>query len=201
MSAPSDHQLNYSVVSLSSLADNKYELLRNRVMERLGEFKCARSTHLQQYARQNVTKWEKHGHSRTYVFIAPLGDSDIVVPAFFAVGMNMMDLSEADRSVKKKISGAISQLQTGAFCITEFARSDEFSSAQLPGHVILDEARNVICEARKYVGGRYLVVDSQRDVFEKFYSKHGFREIGLAQQPAGMEDSDFVTSCCVIKDW
>lgn len=97
--------------------------------------------------------------------------------------------------------GNITQEQTGAFCITELARDDNFSTVQIPGSLILDEAKNVIREARGYIGGRYLVVDSQREVFESLYAKHGFKEIGLAEKPRGMEDSDFVTSCCVVKDW
>jgi len=188
------------VASLSSLDDDKYRPLLERVMERLSEFKCDRSEHLQDYARSAVKKWENHGHSRTYVFIAAQGD-DIVVPAFFAVGMNVLNLSNASRSAKKKLMGTISQEQTGAFCITELARSDDFTSEELPGSTILDEAKNVVREARKYVGGRFLVVDSQDAVFESLYSKHDFKRIGLAEAPRGMEGSEFVTSCCVIKDW
>lgn len=188
------------VVSLASLNTPKYALLQERVMEKLSEFNCFRSPHLEEYARVSVAKWENHGHSKTYVFIVADGD-DIAVPAFFAVGMNVLDLSAATKTARKKLMGSISQAQTGAFCITELARSDEFTSLQLSGETILNEARNVIRSARSFVGGRFLVVDSRREVFEKLYSKQGFREIGLATRPKGMEDADFVTSCCVIKDW
>lgn len=170
-------------------------------MELLREFKCERSSHLQEYARDKVSTWENHGHSRTYVFIAPGENGDITVPAFFAVGMNVLNFASASGSAKKKLMGNISQEQTGAFCITELARSDDFSPVQLPGETILNEAKNVIREARKYIGGRFLVVDSQKAVFDNLYSKHDFKVISLAKNPGGMDDADFVTSCCVIKDW
>lgn len=200
MTDQSGGTLDYDVVSLDSLADEKYALLRERVMECLREFKCSRSSHLEDYARRAVSLWEAHGHSRTYVFLAPHGD-DIAVPAFFAVGMNVLSFENATPSAKKKLRGSISQDQTGAFCITELARHDDYSSEQLPGSVILDEAKSVVREARKFIGGRYLVVDSTEAVFESLYSNYGFKKIGLKEPPKGMEDLEFVTSCCVIKDW
>lgn len=193
-------RLDYDVVSLESLAGSRYTLLRERVMQRLGEFKCSRSPHLQDYAQRAVSRWEKHGHSRTYVFLIADGD-DIAVPAFFAVGMNVLNFEDASKSIKRKLMGDFSQDQTGAFCITELARHDSYSSEQLPGSVILDEAKAVVREARQFVGGRYLVVDSTQAVFDALYSKYGFKRIGLKEPPKGMEGLDFVTSCCVIKDW
>jgi hypothetical protein len=192
--------IEYAVTSLSSLDDEKYSSLKDRVFERLANFECSRSSHLQEYARSAVHRWEEHGHSKAYVFVSAVED-DIDVPAFFSVGMATLDLSEASAASKKKIMGNISLEQTGAFSIAELARSDRYSSSQLPGTVILDEAKEVIRRARGYVGGRFLVVDSRPSVFESLYQPQGFKKIGLAKPPIGMEDSDFVTSCCVIKDW
>lgn len=180
--------------------DPKYQTLYGRVKERLQEFKCSRSAHLEKYARNAVDRWERNGHSRTYVFLTAKGD-DIDVAAFFAVGMNVISFSAISKSKKKLLMGDFFVEQTGAFCITELARSDDYSPSQLPGSKILDEAKVVVKRAREYVGGRFLIVDSRREVFNGLYSKHDFKEMGLATPPAGMESEDFVTSCCIIKDW
>lgn len=192
--------IEFDVTSLSSLDDEKYAPLKKRVLERLQNFECSRSPHLQDYARTAVHRWERHGHSKTYVFISAFED-DIDVPAFFSVGMATLDLSEVSKTLRKRIMGDFSVEQTGAFSIAELARSDDYTASQLPGTVILDEAKEVIRRARGYIGGRFLVVDSKPAVFDTLYKPQGFKQIGLAKAPKGMEDSDFVTSCCVIKDW
>ena len=97
--------------------------------------------------------------------------------------------------------GDISFEQTGAFSIAELARADDFSNAQLSGATILDEAKSVIKKARGLIGGRFLVVDSRKDIFDRLYEPAGFRLVDIAEPPQGMEDVDFVTSCAVIKDW
>lgn len=193
--------LTYDVFSLASVEAGAYQPLRDRVYECLERFECARSPHLEQFARQKVRKFEHHGNSRTYVVIVPEGEGNIDVAAFFTVGMSSLNLAAASKSLRQKLSGDISIESTGAFAIAELARSDRYSSNDLPGSVILDEAKNVIRKAREHVGGRFAVVDAQPEIFEKLYEPAGFREIHPAQAPRGMEDKDFVTACCVIRDW
>ncbi|MFF1540513.1 hypothetical protein ACFVWL_10555 [Microbacterium sp. NPDC058269] len=188
------------VVALSSLNDDRYQDLRDAVMQRLGEFDCSRSTHLQNFARGEVHRREAHGHSRTYVMITPEGSEGIDVAAFFTVGMASLDLTKASRSQKNKLSGEFSMDQTGAYSIAELARSDRYSAASLPGPVILRHALSVIESARSLVAGRFVVVDSQRPVFESLYAPAGFKELSVAPSPRGMEDKQFLTSCCVLRD-
>lgn len=169
--------------------------------ERLKAFECVRSEHLQAFARNTVAKWEKHGHSRTYVLINPVGDGDIDVAGFFTVGMTALDYSNATSSLRKKLSGAVTSERTGAYSIAELARADRYSSDDLPGSVILSEAKRVIGEARQYVAGRFVVVDCQPKVFANLYQPAGFRQIDVAKPPVGMEEHDFITACCLVKDW
>lgn len=166
----------------------------------MAEFACEKSAHLQEFARGKVAKWESHGHSRTYVMLVA-ADERIDVAAFFTIGMAMLDMENVDPKLVKRLSGEISTPRTGAFSIAELARSDAFSTAQLPGSVILDEAKAVILEARKLIGGRFVVVDSRPEVFERLYQPAGFRVIARAEAPRGMEDAEFVTSCAVAKNW
>lgn len=200
MSCDTD-RIPYDVVALGDLADDRYRVLADRVRERLQAFECARSTHLQSFARSNVHRYEGHGHSRTYVLITPTPDGDVDVPAFFTVGMTALDLSAASRAARKKLMGDISLDQTGAYSLAELARSDNYGPEQLPGNVILDEAKEVVKRARQYVAGRFLVVDARPEVFQHLYQPAGFREIKVAKAPRGMEDTDFITACAVIKDW
>jgi hypothetical protein len=196
--APSE-RLDYEVFPLSLLLQERFGNVSRIVKERLAAFNCKRSPHIQEFARGAVHRWEKHGHSRTYVLLT--GEVDFQVPGFFTVGMTSLDFSRASRRTRERLMGDISMEQTGAFSIAELARSDDFTNAQLPGSVILDEAKAVISRARAWVGGRFLVVDSRQEIFDRLYQPAGFKQIDVATPPIGMEDTSFVTSCAVIKDW
>ncbi|MBF4575045.1 hypothetical protein [Frondihabitans sp. VKM Ac-2883] len=198
---PSPDRVAYSVFALSDLEGDTYQPLREAVRERLASFECARSPHLQEFARSKVKGWESHGHSRTYVLVCAAGDEGIDVPAFFTVGMTSIDFTKASSGIRKKLSGSISMLQTGAYTIAELARSDRFTGEQLPGSVILDEAKEIIRQSRALIAGRFLVVDAQVKVFESLYRPAGFKQLAIAEPPMGMPDEDFVTGCAVIRDW
>lgn len=188
------------VVALSSLSDERYTPLRDEVMRRLEAFECHRSSHLQSFARGEVHRRESHGHSRTYVMITPGDEDGIDVAAFFTVGMASLDITKASGSQQKKLSGDFSMQQTGAYSIAELARSDKYSGEELPGQVILRSALSVIEGARSLVAGRFVVVDSQMPVFKALYEPAGFKRISVAPSPRGMEDKEFLTSCCVLRD-
>ncbi|UOE43086.1 hypothetical protein [Agromyces larvae] len=201
MSGPQQPAIEYDVFALSDIAQDKYSTLRDRVHERLAAFDCSRSTHLQNFARSEVHRWEAHGHSRTYVLITPDDEYGIEVAGFFTIGLTSLDFSNASNSARKRLMGSITMEQTGAYSIAELARSDRYSNHQLPGTILVDEAKQVVKRARSYVAGRFLVVDAQQKVFERLYEPAGFRHVSVAEAPRGMEDRDFITACCVIKDW
>lgn len=201
MSDTADELIAYDVVALSELEDPSYEVLKVAVRQALDRFECGRSGHLQEFARSNVHKYERHGHSRTYVFITPVEGDGIDVPAFFTVGMTSLDLSKATNSQKKRLSGDISMDTTGAYSIAELARSDRYKNSQLPGSAILKEAMHVVRQARVHVGGRFAVVDARKEVFDQLYEPAGFKRLHVTDPPIGMESIDFLTACCVVKDY
>lgn len=201
MTGSNSARISYSVFALADLEDDKYEPLRHAVLARMAEFECSRSTHLQAFARRKVHDYESHGHSRTYVLVCPDDDEGIDVPAFFTVGMTSLDYREVSSTLKKRLNGNITVEHTGAYAIAELARSDRYTRAQLPGEVILDEAKEIIRQSRQLIAGRFLVVDAQRKVFEALYMPAGFRRLSIAEAPLGMPDAEFVTGCCLIKDW
>lgn len=193
-------RIEYDVFALAEIRQEKYQVLADAVDERLSQFRCERSVHLQDFARVKVRKWEAHGHSRTYVIVTPRDDT-VDVAGFFTVGMTALNFENAGANVRKKLMGDVSLSQTGAYSIAELARSDEYSSAQLPGATILDEAKEVIKRARSYVAGRFVVVDARTEVFDRLYAPAGFKKIDVAKPPIGMDDVPFVTACAVVKDW
>ena len=192
--------IEYDVFALADVQQEKYRVLAETVDERLSTFRCERSPHLQDFARSSVQKYERHGHSRTYVLVTPRDDT-IDVAGFFTVGMTALNLQKATSSARKRLMGDVSVVQTGAYSIAELARSDDYSSEQLPGRVILDEAKEVIRRARGYIAGRFVVVDAREEVFSHLYEPAGFRKIHLAEAPRGMAGIPFVTACAVVKDW
>lgn len=192
----------YDVFALSDLDDGRYADLRDAVAARLSSFECHRSPHLQDFARGKVQSWESHGHSRTYVLVCPDGDEGIDVPAFFTIGMTSLDLTRAGNNLRKRLNGSHSMSHTGAYTIAELARSDRYSSEQLPGAVILDEAKEIIRQSRLLVAGRFLVVDAQEKVLQALYEPAGFKRLGLAERPPqDMDDTEFITAVAIIKDW
>lgn len=193
--------VNYDVFALSDLEGEQYEPLRDAVAERLRNFKCERSPHLERFAREKVQSWEDHGHSRTYVLVCPDGDEGIDVPAFFTIGMTGLDLTAVSKGLRKKLHGSITLNHTGAYTIAELARSDAYSSEQLPGSTILAEAHLIVRQSRQLIAGRFLVVDAQQKVFDALYGPAGYKQIGLASPPQDMPDAEFITACAVIKDW
>lgn len=201
MSSADNERVQYDVFALADVQQEKYQLLAERVNERLEAFTCERSPHLQKFARSSVKRYEAHGHSRTYVLITPVEEGGIDVAGFFTVGMTALNLSQAKGSARKSLMGDITLDQTGAYSIAELARSDDYTSAQLSGSTILDEAKEVIKRARSYVAGRFVVVDAREEVFEHLYKPAGFRKIDVAKSPLDMQDVAFVTACAVIKDW
>ena len=193
-------RIEYDVFALADIRQDKYKILAEHVEAGLAEFRCARSPHLENFARTQVAKFESHGHSRTYVLITE-ADGGIDVAGFFTVGMTALNLSKASNSARRKLMGSVSSEHTGAYSIAELARSDDYSSAQLPGSVILDEAKAVIKKARNFVAGRFLVVDARPEVFHHVYEPAGFRKIDVAKPPRDMPDVEFITACALIKDW
>ncbi|WP_455133634.1 hypothetical protein [Microbacterium aurum] len=193
-------RISYDVFALADIRHEKYRDLSDAVDQRLAEFRCHRSAHLQDFARAKVRKWEGHGHSRTYVIVTAREDS-IDVAGFFTVGMTALNFENAAPSVRKKLMGDVSMSHTGAYSIAELARADDYSSEQLPGATILDEAKGVIKRARAYVAGRFVVVDARVEVFERLYAPAGFKRVDVASPPIGMDDVEFVTACAVVKDW
>lgn len=192
--------IDYDLVSLSSLDSDENLALRQRVNESLGEFSCTKSPTLERLARKDLWRREGHGSGRTYLFLTYQRDT-IDVAGFFTVGMGAVDLSGVSNSARKKLLGDFSAHYVAGFLIAGLARSDSYAGDQLPGSVILDEAKRVIANARIHVGGRYVIVDAQPAVFEKLYQPVGFLDVKVANPPLDQSDQIFRTYMMKIKDW
>ena len=194
--------LTYDVISYSWLFKNADDDTRQEISEMLTRFECARSPHLEHFARAEIARYERHGNSRSYLLLTELSAGHLEIAGFFAVGISTLDLSKTSRSQRKKFSGDFSQTESvGAYSIAQLARSDKFTSAEIPGTTILREATTVITRARSHVAGRFAVVDAQPKIVDELYSEVGFRVVHGAKAPRGMEDREFVTAACVIRDW
>ena len=201
MNRSTQERLEYDVFSLHSVAAPEYAVIRQLVLDSLSRFECAKSPHLENFARNSVLKYEQNGNSRTYVLVTFSDSGDLDVAAFFTVGMASLDFSKLSNSAKKKLMGDVSKEVSGAYAIAELARSDSYSSSVLPGSMILDEAKKVIFDAHKHVGGRLVVVDTQQVIFDTLYKSAGFRRLHVTKPPKGMEDKDFITAGCLVRDW
>ena len=191
----------YFVIPLQTLLLPEWEDLAAQVFTSLATFECARSKHLQDFARRDHLKYEAHGHSRTYFLVTNSSQQPLEVIAFFTVGMATLNFGKVQsKTLKSKLLGNITTTEAGAYSIAELARSDKYTSQQMPGATILQEAKNVIRQARQHVGGRYLVVTAQPAVFRSLYEPAGFAAIHSAEPPRAMPGMHFVAGCCQIRD-
>lgn len=200
--------LNYAVIPLSAIRDGQSPRLADAVTESLKSFKCSRSKHIQEFITGNVLDLEDGGWVRTFVFLAPTGEDGICVPAFFAVGLTAVQMADEDGKVrgnaKKRLLGGTPQLRSGivgSYCITDLARSDEYTSQDLPGSLILDEAKKVIRDVQSQCGGRIITVDARPKVFHSLYEPQGFKRLDTRVSPNDDEDDEFIVACCSIKNW
>lgn len=200
--------LNYAVIPLSMIRDGRSPSLDEAVAESFKNFRCSRSEHIQEFITENVFGLEDGGWVRTFVFLAPTEEDGICVPAFFAIGLTAVQVADEDGKVrgnaKKKLLGGTPQLRSGvvgSYCITDLARSDEYSSEDLPGSIILDEAKKVIRDVQSQCGGRIITVDARPEVFRSLYEPQGFKQLATRVSPNDDEDGEFVVACCSIKNW
>lgn len=201
MSSSLPPALRYEVFALADVLSPDHPALAQRVTASMASFPCERSAHIQDFARSKVAGAERYGASRTYVLLVPDREFGVDVGAFFTVGLVNISFENASKALKKKLTGSTTRDKAGAYSIAELARSDRYGCSELPGSVILDEAKQVIARARRLVTGRFVVVDSQPHIFERLYRPAGFKQVDVATPPIGMEEVDFVTSCCDARDW
>ena len=173
------------------------KLLSRFFNDGIDSFICERSLHHTDFLRNKARGNEANGASRTYLlinsealeaFVAANDDGDGLNPAdfiagYFAIGLSSLDLSDKEFSnkLRKRLrSGAYTKDGVlGCYVIGEVCRSSRYTRRQLPGAAILEDCVQIIRRAHNIAGGRCVIVESRKSVYESMYAELGFDEMPI----------------------
>ncbi|MDF7665130.1 hypothetical protein [Bifidobacterium sp. ESL0745] len=180
--------------------DNKDAL---ETLNALMRFECSRSQSVQSFVANKVEAIEESNEGRTYLLVCKEPDGSVEVAGFFELCLTSIDFGKMSGKKQKQFKGPYTHLRdnhAGGYCIGELGRSDKYSKSELPGKVILKEARSLIGCSQNVVGGRYALIDARREVFENLYRSAGFKEVATTNVPTE-GDMDIVVGVAKISTW
>ncbi|WP_158520386.1 hypothetical protein [Bombiscardovia coagulans] len=151
---------------------------------------------------------EDCGESRTYLVLEK-GSNDLL--GFFTLGITSLEWTSVKNSEfwqglsgkkQKHLSRHMHNKDgfIGVYTIGELARRNDVGRERLPGETLLQEALARILEARQIAGGRFVLVDSRKKLYERLYSKAGFQKVAEKESPNGPDDGIFFISMLPIEN-
>ncbi|MCO6558105.1 MAG: hypothetical protein J6575_01455 [Bifidobacterium sp.] len=158
---------------------------------------------MQAFISQKVQAIEEPDEGRTYLLTCTEPDGTIEVAGFFELCLTSIDFGKISGKKQKQFKGPYTHLRdnhAGGYCIGELGRSDKYNNNELPGKVILKEARSLIGRSQNVVGGRYALIDARREVFENLYRPAGFKEVTTTNVPSE-GDMDIVVGVAKVAAW
>ena len=195
--------LDYYVAEIAQMQRSLGSSFETTIKPQLKSFKCEKpSASIERFINSDtVYTYEKYGESRTYLICE---EDTVNVLGFFAVGLSSFELPTDDdrywegmsRKVMKRHKSGIHDKQgvVGAYTIGELARRKGVGADALPGSVILKEALSQIRYAQEYAGGRFVLVDSRKTLYDRLYNCAGFRKLTVRESPNGEGEEDFIVS-------
>lgn len=184
--------------------ERKNEPERVEVIKKaLDTFSCVRSPFIENFVHKDIIESEECGESRSFLLLEEGTDRLL---GFFALGITSIlweDVEKSDgwrkahtRRERRVLSRGLhlKNGHVGAFTIGELARADNVSKDELSGETLLGEALSTIMKARRMVGGRFILVDSRRKLYERLYSNAGFMEFDVRKSPNEGDSEEFVVS-------
>ncbi|WEV47519.1 hypothetical protein OZX62_04425 [Bifidobacterium sp. ESL0690] len=173
------------------------------IFNALKRFECSRSQSVQSFVSNKVEAIEESNEGRTYLLVCKQPDGTVEVAGFFELCLTSIDFGKMSGKKQKQFKGPYTHLRdnhAGGYCIGELGRSDKYSKNELPGKVILKEARSLIGRSQNVVGGRYALIDARREIFENLYRPAGFKEVVTTNVPAE-GDMDIVVGVAKVSTW
>lgn len=163
---------NYKTIALNSIIK---EFKKNGVsLEVLGEtlfkFKCGKNADEEDFLHNKAIAFENTNKARTYLLV---NGSEII--AYYSLAFKSIDLAEVSRQKVKDITAGEVNIKTyPAYLIGHIAKADGVQDKI--GYEMLDNARDLIAVAQKYVGGRLIYIDCKDEKkLNEFYEKYGFK--------------------------
>lgn len=192
----------YPVANLETRRNNEPERVEV-IKKALDTFSCVRSPFIEKFVHEDIIKSEECGESRSFLLLEEGTDRLL---GFFALGITSILWENVEKSAgwrkahtkkERRVLNRGLHLKdgyVGAFTIGELARADTVSKNELSGETLLGEALSMIMKAHRMVGGRFILVDSRRKLYERLYSNAGFMEFAVKDSPNEGESEEFVVS-------
>lgn len=202
--------IEYSVAGIAQMKRTLGPSFEDIIKPQLTDFECEMpSDSIQRFINSDmVHSYEKYGESRTHLILATREGEPIVL-GFFTVGLSSFQLpTEGDsfwenmsRRVKKQHISGIHTKEgvVGTYTIGELARRKGIGSDALPGSVILKEAIKQVQNAQQYAGGRFVLVDSRKTLYDCLYEPAGFRKVTTKESPNGEGEEEFIVSVRLLE--
>jgi hypothetical protein len=170
------------IVSLSDLID---EYSPSALVAMLSTFRCRRNNDVQSFLHTDAIRFEQANKSRTYLAIAraPLPDQAAypVILGYFTLALKYIQLnSNISRTQCKKLNGIfypVGNIVVG-YLLGQLGKDDGCS--QRIGQQLLGAAMRFLRDAQHAVGGRFVLVECQKDAkLVAYYREYGFVELQM----------------------
>jgi len=143
------------------------------------EFSCSRDPDVERFLKKNAIFFEHQGLSRTYLYVS-LEEDRPRIAGYFSVAITVTSFVQITRSRKSKVlgfkPGRDAKDHFGGILIAQLARGDGFSTVELDGKGMIQNAEEVIEKGRYYLGGKIVYLDC-KELLLSFYQSHGYRPI------------------------
>jgi hypothetical protein len=189
------------VGELDSLSDQN---IAHKIKQSMKDFECLDLRTITRFITSDqVYLTEKHAESHTHLI---LNKNDRSLIGFFTLGLTSVDwekvecsdgwsgLSGKKRDRYSKGMYLQEDPHIGVYTIGELARSKQIEPKDFPGSIILKEALGQLFEACELAGGRFILVDSMRKLYDHLYSRAGFIEIDSKPAPDPDDTEEYVVS-------
>ena len=164
-----------SSVSLFSLSELKAKCSKNKIKKLLRTFKCKRNEDLEHFFHNTSLLFENKLRSKTYLYIHNMTKN---VVAYFTISIKTLSVNGLKDDTIKRLDGSDNKsiCSIPCFLIGQLGKSE--SSSRIKGDFIINDAVEIIDQAQKSLGGRFIMIDSiNNSKVILFYEKHGFLPI------------------------
>ncbi|KKC23143.1 hypothetical protein [Streptococcus dysgalactiae] len=169
----------YIVFSLGELLEGG--ITEESLLPSFNAFKCEREKDLEVFLQQRAVTYDKSNLGKTSLIIDKEDyecNNRFSIMAFFTIGQTSLDIENLSINKRKKLLGQVpgrDRLKSyPAYLIGQLGRSDYFTSKDIDGDTILNECYSEIRKVQRIIGGRLLLLECRKHMFNKFYEKKGY---------------------------
>jgi hypothetical protein len=167
----------------SQVKEGEQELLDRKI----GEFFCAKDRDVEIFLKKSALRYEREGYGRTYLYTA-FHNGHVLIVAYFTIAITATSFLEVTKSRKRKVlhskPGRDSQDHFGGILVGQLARADGFTSEDINGQEMLEDAEKIIELGREYLGGKLVYLDCKEKLIP-FYEKNGYKPVRKEPYPSG----------------